>query len=119
MPQTYKTLGQVRITPNTLSNIYVTGASTSAIVNAIWFCNTDTFSANGNIDLIVRPINEALAARHEIFENILLIKADTNVYNLGITMPPNTILAANLKYRTGESSTPTDMAVNAFGVEIT
>lgn len=119
MPQTYKTLGQVRITPNTLSNIYVTGASTSAIVNAIWFCNTDTFLANGNINLIVRPINETLAAKHTIFDNILVIKADTNVFNLGLTLPPNTILAANLKYRAGETGTPTDMAINAFGVEIT
>jgi hypothetical protein len=119
MPQTYKTLGQVRITPNTLSNIYVTDASTTAIVSSIWICNADVFLANGQIDLVVRPINQAFNVRHEVFEDVKVIASDTNIYNLGITMPPSTILAANLKYLAGETGTPTDFAINAFGVEIT
>jgi 2',3'-cyclic-nucleotide 2'-phosphodiesterase (5'-nucleotidase family) len=37
MPQNYKVLGQVLPAANTITNVYVTGASTSAVINSIYF----------------------------------------------------------------------------------
>jgi len=124
MPQTYKVLGQSFITPNSVQNVYVTGATSSAIVSAIWVYNQGTISGGSNvsIDLILRPINEAIADKHFIVTDTNLEAYDTNVYNYAITMPPNTILAANLKYRTGQTFPPTAndfIGATAFGVEIT
>ena len=96
MPNAYKILGQILPSANTLTNVYVTSASASAIINTITLCNQQ--AVNSSIDLIVRPINEALAAKHYLLT--------------GITMNANCILAANNKVD-GNTS------ICAFGVEVT
>ena len=110
MPNAYKILGQILPSANTLTNVYVTGASASAIINTITLCNQQT--SNASIDLIVRPINEALAAKHYLLSNITILQADTLIFSPGITMNSNCILAANNKID-GNTS------ICAFGVEIT
>ena len=110
MPNAYKILGQILPNANTLTNVYVTGASASAIINTITLCNQQT--ANASIDLIVRPINEALAAKHYLLSGITILQADTLIFSPGITMNANCILAANNKVD-GNTS------ICAFGVEVT
>ena len=114
MPNSYKILGQIAPNPNTMTNVYVTGASASAIVNTIYLTNQD--SANANISLIIRPVNEALANKHYILQNQLLEQADTIILNLNFTMNSSVILAANNSYRDTKSC---NVSINAFGVEIT
>jgi hypothetical protein len=123
MPQTYKTLSQVYISPNTVTNVYVTDASTTAIVSALWIYSQG-FPSSSNVmaDLILRPINESFNNKHFVVTDLTLNAFDTNIYNLAITIPPSTILAANLQYKTGEAAppAPTDfIGASAFGVEIT
>jgi hypothetical protein len=114
MPQTYKILGQAYPNSNTLSNVYVTGASTSAVVNTIYITNGTSQPAN--TEIILRPVNVALANRHRILRNETIPAASTYVLNLGITMGPNMILAANT---IGTGGFGIRFSYNAFGLEIT
>ena len=114
MANSYKILGQIAPSSNTLTNVYVTGASVSSVVNTIYLCNQD--SANANVSLIVRPVNEALANKHYILQDQRLDAADTIILNLNITMNSDVILAANIATRTGEATA--NCSVNAYGVEI-
>ena len=75
MATAYKILGQTLPTANTLSNVYVVPTSTSTIVSTITVTNQDT--ANANVDIIVRPVNEALAAKHYLLKNVQIPRADT------------------------------------------
>ena len=68
MATAYKILGQTLPTANTLSNVYVVPTSTSAIVSTITITNQD--SANANVDIIVRPINETLANKHYLLKGV-------------------------------------------------
>ena len=109
MPQTYKILGQIRPAANTLTNIYVTGASTSAIVGTLQIVNSTTSSRL--YQLKVRPINEASNAKHTIVYAGAVAAQDTVSITGGIVMGPNTILAANV--------TALALTFSAYGVEIT
>lgn len=115
MANSYKILGQIAPSQNTLTNVYVTGASASAVVNTIYLCNQDI--ANANVSVIVRPVNEALANKHYILQDQKLDAADTIILNLNITMNSDVILAANISTRAGETQSA-NCSVNAFGVEI-
>lgn len=116
MAQIYKVLGQIYPTVNTLSNVYVTGASANAIVSTLYISNQDT--ANANVDIVVRPVNEELSDKHYILKQQVVDAADTVVLNLNITMNSEVILAANNIYRDGEEKSA-NVIFNAFGVEIT
>jgi 2',3'-cyclic-nucleotide 2'-phosphodiesterase (5'-nucleotidase family) len=117
MPQTYKILGQSYPFQNTLSNIYVTGTNTSAVVNSIYIANQGTNSSN--VEIILRPVNEALANKHSIIRQETVQAASTYVINLGITMGPNMILAANTTYAGPPNTTVARASFGAFGLEIT
>jgi len=114
MANSYKILGQIAPSQNTLTNVYVTGASVSSVINTIYICNQD--SANANVSVIVRPVNEALANKHYVLQNQRLDAADTIILNLNITMNSSVILAANIATRAGETSA--NCSISAFGVEI-
>jgi hypothetical protein len=120
MPQTYKILGQTFVTPNTLTNVYVTGASTSAVVNSIYICNQ--LKDTSNVEIILRPVNETLASKHTVIKDEIVEGAATFVLNLGITMGPNMILAANTTYSNDQVLPPDGVAnvsYGVFGLEIT
>ena len=70
MAQTYEILGQLSPTANTLTNVFVTGASSSAIVGTITLHNFS--DANASYSLVVRPINEVLANKHFIIRGGIL-----------------------------------------------
>lgn len=116
MANSYKILGQIFPTANSITNVYVTSASASAIVNTIYITNQDT--ANANVDLIIRPINETLQNKHYLLRSQFLGAADTIIINPNLTLNSAVILAANNSYRTSELKTA-NVSINAFGVEIT
>ena len=66
----YKILGQIKPNANTLTNVYVTPAATSTVINTITICNQGP--ANSTIDLILRPVNETLANKHYLLKNIAI-----------------------------------------------
>ena len=115
MATSYKILGQTLPSANTLSNVYVVPAATSTIVSTITISNQD--SANANVDIIIRPINEALAAKHYLLRNIQIPRADTLILSPGLTLNASVILAVNNAVSAGE--TYANVSFNAFGVELT
>lgn len=120
MPQSYKILGQIAPTQNTLTNVYVTSATANAVVSTIYICNQST--ANANVDVVIRPINETLANKHYVLKDQRLDQADTLILNLNITMNSAVILAANAASRAGEANAAlsgANVSISAFGVEIT
>lgn len=109
MAQSYNILGQLSPTANTLTNVYVTGASTSSIVGTIVIHNFS--DANASYSLVVRPINEALATKHFIVRGGVLPAREQISITGAVTMNSSVILAAN----TNSGS----ISFNAYGVEIT
>ena len=115
MATAYKILGQTLPTANTLSNVYVVPAATSAIVSTITICNQDT--ANANVDIIVRPVNEALGNKHYLLKSVTIPRADTMILSPGLTLNASVILAVNNAVVSGE--TAANVSFNVFGVELT
>ena len=108
MPQSYEILGQVSPTANTPSNVFVTGASSSAIVSTITLHNFS--DSNTSYSLLVRPINEAESSKHFIIRGGILPARELITITGAVTMNSSAILAAN----TNGSS----ISINAYGVEI-
>lgn len=108
MAQAYKLLGQVSPTANTLSNVYVSGASASAIVGTITLHNFS--DSNTSYSLVVRPINESIDNKHFIVRGGVLPARELITITGAVTLNSSAILAAN----TGGSS----VSINAYGVEI-
>jgi len=108
MAQSYKLLGQVSPTANSLNNVYVTGAGVSAIVGTITLHNFS--DANTSYSLVVRPINETIGAKHFIIRGGILPAREMITITGAVTMNSSVILAAN----TFSSS----VSINAYGVEI-
>ena len=115
MPTTYKILGQTLPTANVLSNVYVVPAATSTILNTITICNQS--SANANVDIVVRPINESIANKHYIIRGVTIPRADTLIMSPGITLNASVIVAVNNAVHTGE--TAASISFNVYGVELT
>jgi len=109
MPQSYEILAQVSPSPNTVTNVFVTGASSSAIVSTITLHNFS--DSNTSYSLLVRPINEAQGNKHFIIRGGILPARELITITGAVTMNSSAILAAN----TGGSS----VSINAYGVEIT
>jgi hypothetical protein len=115
MPTAYKILGQTLPTANTLSNVYVVPTSTSAIVSTITICNQS--SANANVDIMIRPINETLANKHYLVKGVTIPRADTMILSPGVTLNASVIVAVNNAVASGE--TAANVSFNVFGVELT
>jgi hypothetical protein len=115
MPTAYKILGQTLPAANTLSNVYVVPTSTSAIISTISICNQS--SANANVDIMIRPINDTLANKHYLIKGVTIPRADTMILSPGITLNASVIVAVNNAVVTGE--TAANVSFNVFGVELT
>lgn len=108
MAQSYKILGQVNPTANTLSNVYVTPNSTEGVVNSIIIANQNT--SNASFSLVVRPIDESLGDKHYVVRGCVVPGSDTLTMTLSLTLQNNVILAAN-------TNSP-NLSFGAYGVEI-
>ena len=115
MPTAYKILGQTLPTANLLSNVYVVPTSTSAIISTIAVCNQS--SANANVDIMIRPINETLANKHYLIKGVTIPRADTMILSPGVTLNASVIVAVNNAVASGE--TAANVSFNVFGVELT
>ena len=107
MPTSYKLLGQISPSANTLTNVYSTGSS-SAIVGTITIHNFS--DSNASYSLVVRPTAQALATEHFIIRGGVLPARELITITGAVTMNANTILVAN----TNSGS----ISFNAYGVEI-
>lgn len=108
MAQSYKILGQVSPTANTLSNVYVTPNSTEGVVNSVIIANRS--SSNASFSLIVRPVYESINDKHYIVRGCVIPASDTLTMTLSLTLQNNVILAAN--------TNSSNLSFGAYGVEI-
>ena len=108
MAQSYKILGQVNPTANTLSNVYVTPNATEGVVNSIVISNLS--ATNSSFSLVVRPVDEALDDKHYIVRGCVVPGSDTLTMTLSLTLQNNVILAAN--------TNSSNLSFGAYGVEI-
>ena len=108
MANIHKVLGQINPSANTLTNVYVTPTSTSAIVGTITIRNLN--GSNASYSLVVRPNNETLNNKHYIVRGGILPGNELISITGAVTMNAGVILAAN----TNSSS----VTFNAYGVEI-
>ena len=108
MAQSYKILGQVNPSANTLSNVYVTPNSTEGVVNSIIIANQ--YTDNASFSLVVRPIDETLDDKHYIVRGCVVPGSDTLTMTLSLTLQGDVILAAN-------TNSP-NLSFGAYGVEI-
>jgi len=111
----YKILGQIVTTANSIANVYVVPATTSASIGTITVCNGTP--SDVLLDLVMRPSTEALATKHYIVRGITLPAADTLIIDSGVTLNTGAILAANT---TGGNAAAcaAGISVHAYGVEI-
>jgi glucose-6-phosphate dehydrogenase assembly protein OpcA len=108
MAISYRVLGQVNPTANTLTTLYTVPAATSTIVSTIAICNQ---SANATaFSIAVRPQGAAVAASSYVNYNTPLAGNDTITLTIGMTLGNTDILSVNCF-----SST---VSVNVFGSEI-
>jgi len=111
----YKILGQIATTANSIANVYVVPSTSYTSLNSITVCNG---TANAVVfDLVVRPTSEALATKHYLIKGLTIPAADTLILEPGITLPANSILAANTTGANAASSAA-GVSVHAYGVEL-
>lgn len=108
MTTTYKVLGQIAPTANTLTTLYTVPAATSTVLSTVTVCNQSNVAAT--FRLAVQPANAAIASKHYINYDTALPGNDTIALTLGITLGTTDVIAAN-------SSTST-ISFSAFGSEI-
>ena len=109
MPTTYKVLGQLNPTANTLSNVYTVPSATQAVVSTITVCNQT--ASNVSYSIAVAPDGQADNVRHYIIRGGVVPAADSIAMTLGITIDANDQIRAN----TNNNS----VSFSIFGSEIT
>lgn len=108
MPDSYKILGQINPTANTLTNVYVTGAAASAIVSTISIHNFS--DSNSSYSIVVRPNNESLENKHYVIRGGVIPARELITITGAVTLNASAILAAN--------TNSGNISFNAYGVEI-
>jgi hypothetical protein len=111
----FKILGQIATTANTLSNVYVVPSATSATIHSLTICNQNPLSVN--VDISIRPSTESLATKHYILKSLNIPAADTYVFEPGIMLAANTVVAANTTGGNAGSGAA-GVSVHVYGVEI-
>lgn len=108
MTTTYKVLGQINPTANTLTTIYTVPSATQTVVSTVTVCNQSNVAAT--FRLAVQPANAAIASKHYINYDTSLPGNDTIALTIGMTLGNTDVISAN-------ASTGT-ISFSAFGSEI-
>lgn len=108
MASNYKILGQISPSAQTVTNLYVTNASTSAIVSTITITNLEGIDTS--YSLIVRPINQTLDQKHFIIRGGVIPGKEVITITGAVTMNNDVILAAN--------TISSNLVFHAYGAEI-
>jgi glucose-6-phosphate dehydrogenase assembly protein OpcA len=108
MATTYKVLGQIEPSANSVTTVYTVPSATQAVISTITACNQGTGSAN--IRIAVQPNAEALADKHYVAYDVTIGASQTAAFTLGITVDAADIISVR-------ASTAT-VSFNVFGTEI-
>lgn len=108
MAITYKVLGQIAPSANTLTDVYTVPAGNSAVISTVTVCNQNL--ANISFRLALRPGNAAVESKHYLSYDTAIPSLDTVALTLGITMAATDVLSVR--------TTSANVSFNVFGSEI-
>lgn len=91
MPTTYKVLGQVQPSANTLTTLYTVPAASSAVVSTIVVTNLGPSSTTYRI--AIRPSGAAIDNKHYIAYDISVPTLDSLSLTLGITLASTDVVS--------------------------
>jgi hypothetical protein len=91
MPTTYKVLGQVKPTADTLTSLYTVPASTSTVASTLTVCNTT--ANNDEIRIAVRPAGESIADKHFLAHTVGIPGFANYTYTLGMTLATTDVVS--------------------------
>lgn len=108
MTTTYKVLGQLNPTANTLTTVYTVPSTTQTVVSTVTVCNLANTAAAFSI--AVQPANATINNKHYINYQTTLPANDTVAMTLGITLATTDVISANCSTGT--------VSINVFGSEL-
>lgn len=108
MSETRKILGQIALTSETLTDVYLVPANTQAVNSTIFISNTSGSSRSFRIS--VANAGEADTLKQYLYYDIPIPKNTSFVFTTGITLNTGDVIRA---YASGSG-----ISVNIFGVEI-
>jgi len=108
MPFTYKVLGQINPTANTLTTIYTVPSGNSAVISTVAVCNQSSTATT--FRLAVQPANATISSKHYINFDTNLPANDTVALTLGMTLATTDVISANVPTGT--------VSITVFGSEI-
>jgi hypothetical protein len=109
MPTTYKILGQLSPSANTLSNVYICPSATQAVVSTITVCNQNATNASYSISVAQDGAPDNVA--QYIIRGGVVPAADSIGITLGITIDASDIIKCN--------TNSANISFSIFGAEIT
>lgn len=107
MPTTYKTLGQVSPSANSLTTLYTVPAANSAVCSTLTVCSISTATT---FRVAVRPNGEAIANKHYVAYDAVINQGDTISLTIGMTLGANDVVSVY--------AAAANTAFNLFGSEI-
>jgi hypothetical protein len=111
MARTYRILGQINPTSNTLTTLYTVPASNSAIISSITIANLDENAANGGAFRIsANTSGAAVGNSNYLSYSVNVPGRDSITLTLGVTLNAGSILSVN--------ANTSLIAFSAFGTEI-
>lgn len=108
MPTTYKVLGQVKPSADTLTTAYTVPSSTQTVVSTITVCNYGV--APSSYRIAVRPAGESIDNKHYVAYDASIAPQDTITLTLGITLATTDVVSVQ--------SGTAYVSFNLFGSEI-
>ena len=108
MATTYKVLGQITPTANTMTTLYTVPGATNSVVSTLTICNQGT--ANANVSIAVCPANTSVTTSQYIVNTALVVPYDTVFLTLGVTVGNTDTVRVY--------SSNANVSFNAFGSEI-
>lgn len=108
MALSYRVLGQLNPTANTLSTIYTVPSTANTIVSTMAICNQSNIATTFSI--AVQVANAAISSKSYINYQTPLPGNDTIALTIGMTLGATDVLSANV----GSAN----VSINVFGSEI-
>jgi hypothetical protein len=109
MATTYKVLGQINPTANTLTTVYTVPAATQTVISTVSVCNQN--AAATTFSIAVQPAGATLAAKHYLNYLTPIPGNDSITITIGLTLGNTDVLSANV----GSSN----VSIHAYGSELT
>ena len=90
MAITYKTLGQVLSTANTLVDLYTVPTATNAVASTLTVCNQ---GVSTNFRIAIRPLGAPIEAKHYIIYDNFVNANDSIFLTIGIALQATSVVS--------------------------